>query len=94
MNIPSVFINSSLFRGYEKLYGATRRLADCINGNDPSPSRAEMHVIPDTMHSNFCDIVFWIPRRMIGKAFGLGTANAYGVHEEILDKTLHFLRRH
>ncbi|KAL3811977.1 hypothetical protein ACHAXA_009595 [Cyclostephanos tholiformis] len=106
LSIPSVFINSSQFCGYEKLYAATRRLADRINNprvvddrdddekKDDHPPRAEMHVIPNTTHSNFCDIVFWIPRRLIGKAFGLGDANPYDVYEEILDKTVHFLRRH
>ncbi|KAL3794959.1 hypothetical protein ACHAW5_009940 [Stephanodiscus triporus] len=113
LRTPSVFISSSQFRGYEKLYGATRRLADRINShvdddddekNDENDAlrggssrrdrnRAEMHVIPDTVHSNFCDVVFWLPRRMARKVFRLGDADAYDAHEEILDKTVRFLRR-
>ena len=66
LRTPSAFISSSEFCGYERLYGATRRLADRINShvhddeNDAmhdgsshrDRNRAEMHVIPDTVHSN------------------------------------------
>ena len=56
-------------------------------------NRAEMHVIPDTVHSNFCDVIFWLPRRMAKRGFWLGGADAYDAHEEILDRTERFLRR-
>jgi platelet-activating factor acetylhydrolase len=109
LRIPSVFINSSQFRGYEKLYGATRRLALRINRSDDNDDdesdarhasstrdrndRAEMHVIPGTTHSNFHDGVFWLPKRLVKKAFRLGEADAYDAHEAILDRTIRFLRR-
>ena len=63
LRTPSAFISSSQFRGYERLYGATRRLADRINlhvHNDENDAmhdgsshrdrnRAEIHIILDTV---------------------------------------------
>jgi len=111
LDVPSLFINSGQFHGYEKLYGATKRLADQINGNVSSDDddrkddntttsatrqheqRAEMHVIPGTMHQNFCDIIFWVPRRWGKKMFELGDADAYEAYEHILNWTVQFLDR-
>ena len=102
LNIPSIFINSSQFAGYTKLYGATCRLADIINNSqsnnkssndDDEHPRAEMHVIEGTTHQNFCDTIFWLPRRIAKKIFGLGDANAYDAYESILNLTNKFLDR-
>ena len=56
-------------------------------------NRAEMHVIPDTVHSNFCDVIFWLPRRMAKRGFRLGGADAYDAHNEILDRPERVLGR-
>ena len=102
LNTPAIFINSSQFAGYTKLYGATCRLADIINSNSNNKSssdnddehpRAEMHIIDDTTHQNFCDTIFWLPRRIAKKIFGLGDADAYDAYESILNLTNKFLDR-
>jgi len=97
LNVPSLFVNSAQFRSYKKLYGATRRLAGRINascGEDENGNEmAEMHVLPGTTHSNFCDVVFWLPRRLAGKVFRLGDADAYEAHKSILEWTARFLER-
>jgi platelet-activating factor acetylhydrolase len=87
LKIPSLIISSSMFAGYEKLKGAMLRLADQTNSN------ADVHVIPNTAHQNFCDVAFWVPKRLLRGFIRLGDANAYDVHEEILDRTVRFLRR-
>ena len=87
LKIPSLIISSSMFAGFEKLKGAMLRLADQTNSN------ADVHVIPDTAHQNFCDVAFWVPKRLLRGFIRLGDANAYDVHEEILDRTVRFLRR-
>lgn len=96
LSIPAIFINSSQFQGYSKLYAATNRLADQINKSYKMEA-AEMHVIPNTMHQNFCDIVFWLPRwalRRGGRMFAIGSADAYEVHQSIMDWTVQFLDKH
>ena len=106
LSIPSLFINSSQFAGYEKLYRATKRLAQRVEANIISDNKdnsssstdqelvgAEMHVIPGTSHQNFCDTIFWLPRRIAKRVFFLGAADAYEAYESILNKTIQFLER-
>ena len=97
LDIPSVFINSSQFEGYKKLYGATCRLADQINNsqknNDGGNKRVEMVVIPRTFHQNFCDVIFWLPWRLSKKVFQLGEADAYDAYETIVERTIRFLQK-
>mmetsp|Transcript_644 Transcript_644/g.1389 ORF Transcript_644/g.1389 Transcript_644/m.1389 type:complete len:445 (-) Transcript_644:179-1513(-) len=96
LTVPSLFVNSSQFQGYTKLYGATQRLADQINAcskDNAQNKRAEMHVIPGTQHQNFCDVIFWLPRRLSKKCFQLGDADAYEAYESTLKWTIQFLER-
>ena len=99
LDIPSLFINSAQFRGYGKLYGATQRLADQVNSRNNNEDgtadtkRAEMHVIPGTNHQNFCDTIFWLPRRLSKRMFRLGEADAYESYAAILNCTNRFLDR-
>lgn len=107
LSIQSLFINSSQFAGYEKLYGATKRLAQRVEANIISDNKyrkdtstthqemvgAEMHVIPGTSHQNFCDTIFWLPRRLAKRVFFLGDTDAYEAYESILNKTIQFLER-
>jgi dienelactone hydrolase len=96
LDVPSVFIMSEQFEGYKKLYGATQRLADQINAssrNKDKNQRSEVHVIPGTAHQNFCDVIFWLPRRLSRKVFQLGSADAYDAYESILKCTVEFLER-
>ncbi|KAL7550973.1 hypothetical protein ACHAWF_014181 [Thalassiosira exigua] len=93
LGTPSLFLNSAQFQSYEKLYGATKRLAEQINakGDGERDHRTKMHVIPGTKHQNFCDVIFWVPRRMARKLFQLGKADPYEAYEEILHRTIHFM---
>lgn len=98
LSTPSIFISSSQFHKYEKLYSATQRLANKINSHKKGDTtsqnpRAEMYVIPGTRHQNFCDVIFWLPRRLSNKIFRLGDADAYEAYESILDRTIQFLER-
>lgn len=110
LSIQSLFINSSQFARYEKLYGATKRLAQRVEANIISDNKyrkdtsttttthqemvgAEMHVIPGTSHQNFCDTIFWLPRRLAKRVFFLGDTDAYEAYESILNKTIQFLER-
>eukprot|EP00956_Cyclotella_meneghiniana_P035462 scaffold115205_cov57-Cyclotella_meneghiniana.AAC.1 len=83
--IPSVFINSLQFANYDKLYGATRTLADRINticiqrqrqpgreegGRRTSIPETKLHVIPNTKHQNFCDVGFWLPKALLRRGVG------------------------
>ncbi|KAL7477744.1 hypothetical protein ACHAW6_003541 [Cyclotella cf. meneghiniana] len=91
LDIPSLFINSSQFEGYNKLYDATRRLAEQIS------NRSKMYVLPNTKHQNFCDVVFWIPKwalRRCGKFLALGTADAYQAYESMMSWTFQFIDAH
>ncbi|KAL7531766.1 hypothetical protein ACHAXR_005426, partial [Thalassiosira sp. AJA248-18] len=90
--IPSLFINSAQFQGYKKLYGATERLANQIN-TACRGAAAEMHVLPGTTHSNFCDVIFWLPHQLAKKVFQLGDEDAYDAYESILNWTIQFLER-
>ena len=86
LNIPSIFINSSQFESYSKLYGATKRLGSQMDGS-------EMHVIQDTGHQSFCDLPFWLPKKLGRKAFQLGSADAYKTYETTLCLIQDFLAR-
>ena len=86
LNIPSIIINSSQFAGYKKLYSATNKLAQ--------RTKAKLHVLPETTHQNFCDTVFWLPRRWGKKLFGLGNANGYDSYCDIVTLTYKFLEDH
>ncbi|KAL3796793.1 hypothetical protein HJC23_010940 [Cyclotella cryptica] len=89
LDIPSLFINSSQFEGYSKLYDATRRLAEQISQN-----RSKMYVLPNTKHQNFCDVVFWLPKwalRRCGKFLAIGSADAYEAYESMMSWTLQFI---
>ncbi|KAL7509813.1 hypothetical protein ACHAXN_006764 [Cyclotella atomus] len=91
-DIPSLFINSAAFERWTKGYDATSRLANQISDNG-----SEMHVIPDTMHQNFIDFTFWMPKRILKKFpkyFGMGNADPYKVHESIMNWTFQFLDKH
>jgi platelet-activating factor acetylhydrolase len=88
-DIPSLFINSAAFERWAKGYDATSRLAKQISDNG-----SEMHVIPDTMHQNFIDLTFWMPKwilKKFTKYFGMGNADPYKVHESIMNWTLDFI---
>ncbi|KAL3939861.1 MAG: hypothetical protein SGBAC_005496 [Bacillariaceae sp.] len=68
--IPSVFINSQTFVDYPKIYAATRVLASKFSGNGSDPRKDQrqldnMHVIQGTRHNNFCEVIFWIPTRLL-----------------------------
>lgn len=92
LDIPSLFICSASFKELAKIYDPTCRLAKQISGN-----RSEMHVIPDTCHHNFVDIVFWTPKWLLTrfpKLFWIGTADALEVHESILSKSFQFIDKY
>mmetsp|Transcript_28215 Transcript_28215/g.67236 ORF Transcript_28215/g.67236 Transcript_28215/m.67236 type:complete len:408 (+) Transcript_28215:194-1417(+) len=86
LDIPSIFINSSQFESYSKLYRATKRLGSQVDGS-------EMHVIQDTGHQSFCDLPFWLPKKLGSKAFQLGSADAYKTYETTLCLIQNFLAR-
>jgi dienelactone hydrolase len=91
LDVPSLFINSAQFEGYSKLYDATRRLADQIS------DKSEMHVLPNTRHQNFCDVVFWIQKwalKRCGRFLAIGSADAYESYEKILDWTVRFIDKY
>ena len=85
-DIPSIFINSSQFESYSKLYRATKQLGSQANGS-------EMHVIQNTGHQSFCDLPFWLPKKLGSKAFQLGSADAYETYETTLHLIKDFLSR-
>lgn len=107
MNIPCIFINSEQFHGYKKLYRATVRLADQLNNSicdnaekksnfnrKPIP-RSELHVIANTKHQNFCDVVFWLPKwatRRVGRFLALGSADGLEAQERIIHFAIEFLK--
>ena len=100
LTIPSIFINSSQFEGYQKLYAATKKLANNINSHKkddvPAPTLSTLHVIPNTKHQNFCDVGFWLPKfvlRRMGKLLALGDADVFDAHKEILDLTINWLKQ-
>ncbi|KAK1742231.1 platelet-activating factor acetylhydrolase-like protein [Skeletonema marinoi] len=99
LTIPSIFINSAQFEGYEKLYAATTTLANNINSHNKHDStipESKLHVIPNTKHQNFCDVGFWLPKvllRRLGKLLALGDADVLEASENILDLTLKFLKQ-
>ena len=79
------------------MYCATRRLAAQINdcNNHTNKPNTELHVIPNTRHQNFCDVVFWLPKwalHRMGKFFALGSADAFEAYEGILNRTFQFLK--
>ncbi|KAL7468214.1 hypothetical protein ACHAXS_008440 [Conticribra weissflogii] len=98
LNIPCVFINSEQFYGYKKLYRATSRLADQLNNSlcdYAEKPRSELHVIANTKHQNFCDVVFWLPKlamRRVGRFLALGSANGLEAQEQIINFTVEFLK--
>jgi platelet-activating factor acetylhydrolase len=97
--IPSIFINSAQFEGYQKLYASTRKLASNINSHnkdDEAIPKSTLHVIPNTKHQNFCDVGFWLPKFFLsrmGKLLALGDADVFEAYESILDLTLKFLKQ-
>ena len=92
LDIPSLFINSAAFERWKKGYDSTVRLA-----NQVSESGSEMHVIPGTMHQNFTDLLFLVPKWLLRKSpkfFGMGDAHEYNVHELVMNWTFQFIDDH
>ncbi len=102
LTIPSIFINSAQFEGYEKLYASTKKLANNINSHNIKDDtttiipESTLHVIPNTKHQNFCDVGFWLPRFVLnrtGKFLNLGKADFFEAQKDILDLTVNFLKQ-
>ena len=83
INLPSLYINSAEFKSYSKLWDATIELA-----RDSS----KIHVLAETTHQNFTDVVFWLPKWLLSKmGIMVGNADGRDVHYQIVRKTSDFL---
>jgi platelet-activating factor acetylhydrolase len=83
IKLPSLFINSEEFESYTKIWNATVELAG---------HSSRIHVLQDTTHQNFTDVVFWLPKWLLSKMqIMVGGADGREVHAEIVRKTSDFL---
>ena len=86
LKVPSLFLGSRHFQSVAKLNDATVRLQTKC----PSP---EVHVLPQTRHHNFCDLVWWFPRGMLSRACMVGQADPIETYHTVISLTLDFLNR-
>ena len=84
LQIPSLFLGSSQFETYTNLADATSRLQGKCKG-------AEVHVVPNTTHHNFADVVFWLPRGLLTRVGMIGQGCPAGTYASIVRITREFI---
>ena len=87
ISIPSLFIGSAEFQSYPKMKDGTERVQSKV-------PRKEVHVIPETRHGNFMDLVWWVP---ISLSMGLnfsGTAAPHDTYARYSGLVADFAERH
>jgi len=66
-----------VFSKFKGLHQATTRLQSI------SLPPAEAHVLPETAHGNFCDVVWWFPAWVLRKVYMSGKADPIQVENAI-----------
>eukprot|EP00035_Acanthoeca_spectabilis_P026049 m.461072 g.461072 ORF g.461072 m.461072 type:complete len:387 (+) comp22200_c0_seq1:158-1318(+) len=86
-SVPALFVGSSEFAGYRAMHKATEELSrKCGPGT-------ETHVLPQTTHFSFMDMVCWLSVFAPWVYRKMGAHDPEGSYEQLFDLTTAFLSR-
>ena len=90
--IPALFVNSEQFTTYPRLWKATEKLKSQFKKTTGSTSTHHHHVLPQTNHNNFVDLLFWFPELFLRTMGAIGAANARQTYVDLVRLTSDFLK--